>query len=310
MTTVEIIDVGPRDGLQSIPSFVPTETKVALIKAIVAAGIKRLEVGSFVSHRHVPQMRDTADVIRALGPMPGVRMMALVPNMRGAEDAIAAGIDEIIWVVSMSESHNRSNVRRSIRESMDDLRRLLEELDRDRRLRVRVALSTAFDCPYEGRVNEADVLGHLDYVLSIRDHLEIVLADTTGMALAPHVRGLAGECLKRYGTRARFAFHCHDTAGLAIANVLASYEAGIRVFEGSVAGLGGCPFAPGATGNVAVEDLVYLFHRMGVATGVDLEKYLEAAAFAAAIPDGVSGGHVRHLPRERVRKQLAASRAA
>ncbi|MGE0748123.1 MAG: hydroxymethylglutaryl-CoA lyase [Rhodospirillales bacterium] len=306
MSTVEIVEVGPRDGLQSIPAQIPTETKVALIRALVAAGVKRLEVGAFVSPRHVPQMADTAAVIAALGPLPGVRMLALVPNVRGATDAMAAGIDEIIYVVSMSESHNRSNVRRSVRESLDDLRRLLEEVDRDRRLKVRVACSTAFDCPYEGRVPEAQVLANIEHVLSIRDRIEVGLADTTGMALPSHVGGLARACLDRFGDRATFAFHCHDTAGFAVANVLAAYDAGIRIFDASVAGLGGCPFAPGATGNVATEDLIYLFHRMGVDTGIDLDAFLDAAKIAAALPDGVTGGHVRALPIERVKKQLAA----
>ena len=309
MSRVEIVEVGPRDGLQSIATFVPTETKVALIRALVAAGVKRLEIGSFVSPRHVPQMRDTAAVVAALGPMPGVRMLALVPNVRGATDAIAAGITELIYVVSMSESHNRSNVRRTVKESLDDLRMLLEEVDRDRKLRVRVACATAFDCPYEGRVPEAAVLANIETILSIRDHIEVGLADTTGMALPDHVGSLARQCIARFGDRAVFDFHCHDTAGFAVANVLAAYRAGIRSFDASVAGLGGCPFAPGATGNVATEDLVYLFHRMGVDTGIDLEKFLDAAKIAAAIPDGVTGGHVRALPVERVRKQLAAAAA-
>jgi hydroxymethylglutaryl-CoA lyase len=305
MDSVEIVEVGPRDGVQSVGTWIPTETKVALIEALIAAGVRRLEVGSFISPKAIPQMRDGEAVVQALPPHPGVRKMALVPNTKGAQRAIAAGIKEIIFVISMSEAHNQSNVRRPIAQSLEDLRLLLEEVDAEGRLGMRIGLATSFDCPFDGRVAEAQVLANVERIVAIREGMELVLSDTTGMAIPAHVRGLAQTCIERFGDAASFAFHGHDTAGFCVANVLVALEAGIRVFDGSVAGLGGCPFAPGATGNVATEDLVYLFHRMGLETGIDLERYLEACELAKALPDGATGGHAGKIPLARLSQSLA-----
>lgn len=304
MDRVEIVEVGPRDGVQSVPTWIPTETKVQLIEALIAAGVRRLEVTSFISPKAIPQMRDAEDVVRALRPHPDVHRMALIPNTKGAVRALEAGIDELIFVVSMSEAHNQSNVRRPISQSLDDLQTLLQEVDAEGRLKMRVGLATSFDCPFDGRVNEADVLRNIERIVAIRPGMELALSDTTGMATPEHVRRLAGEAIRQFGDVASFGFHGHDTAGFCIANVLAAYEAGIRTFDGSVAGLGGCPFAPGATGNVATEDLVYLFHRMGIDTGIDLDRYLDVCAMAVSFPDGVTGGHVRLMPRQRVMSSL------
>lgn len=302
MSSVEIVEVGPRDGVQSVPTFIPTEDKLRLINGLLDAGVKRVEIGSFVSPRAIPQMQDVAEVIARLGRRgrEGVRPMTLVPNLKGAKLAVAAGIKEIIFVLSMTESHNQSNVRRSVAQSIEELRTLLQEVDAAGGLRMRIDLSCAFDCPFEGRVPESVVLGRIAEIASIRRGMELCLCDTTGFALASHVRELFGRCIRGFGDQASWAFHCHDTAGFALANVLAAYEAGVRTFDASVAGLGGCPFAPGATGNVATEDLVYLFHRMGIDTGIDLERYLDACAIATGFPNGVTGGHVRHIPRARI----------
>ena len=304
MDRVEIVEVGPRDGVQSVPTWIATESKIALVKALIGAGVRRLEVTSFISPKAIPQMQDAEDVVAGLGEHPGVRKMALIPNSRGAARAIAAGIDEIIFVVSMSEAHNQSNVRRPIAQSLDDLEMLLKEVDAEGRLKMRIGLATSFDCPFDGRVAEADVLRNIERIVGIRPGMELVLSDTTGMATPDHVKGLAGEAVRQFGDRASFGFHGHDTAGFCVANVLAAYEAGLRVFDGSVAGVGGCPFAPGATGNVATEDLVYLFHRMGIDTGIDLAAYLEVADAAARIPDGQTGGHARIMPRQRLLASL------
>ena len=284
MDSVQIVEVGPRDGVQSLSTWVPTETKVALIEALIAAGVSRLEVGSFISPKAIPQMRDAEAVVQALGPHPGVRKLALVPNTKGARRALQAGIDEIIFVISMSESHNQSNVRRPVAQSLDDLQRLLEEVDGEGRLKMRIGLATAFDCPFEGRVGEAQVLANVERIVGIRQGMELVLSDTTGMATPDHVGALFETCMGQFGDAASWGFHGHDTAGFCIANVLAAHAAGVRTFDGSVAGLGGCPFAPGATGNVATEDLVYLFHRMGIDTGIDLEGYLEVCSLALSLP--------------------------
>lgn len=300
MTSVEIVEVGPRDGVQSVPTFIPTQEKLRLINGLLDAGVRRMEIGSFVSPKAIPQMQDIAEIIARLGGREGVRPMTLVPNLKGAKLAVGAGMKEIIFVISMTESHNQSNVRRSVAQSIEELRALLQEVDAAGQLRMRIDLSCAFDCPFEGRVPESVVLGHIEKIVTVRKGMEFGLCDTTGFALASHVRGLFEQCMREFGDQATWAFHCHDTAGFALANVLAAYEAGVRTFDASVAGLGGCPFAPGATGNVATEDVVYLFQRMGVDTGIDLERYLDACAIATAIPDGVTGGHVRHIPRARI----------
>lgn len=309
MNRVEIVEVGPRDGLQPIPTFVPTGTKVELIRRLVAAGVRRLEIGSFVSPKAVPQMADMAEVVARLGPLDrlGARAIALVPNRKGAELAIQAGVRELEYVVSMTESHNRSNVRRSVQESIDDFRAIVAAAPD---LRLRVGLSCSFDCPFEGRTPEEPVLRNIEKLLAIRTDIELVLADTTGLALPQHVAGLAARCLATFPEAGAWAFHGHDTGGFGIANAFAAFDAGIRTIDGSIAGLGGCPFAPGATGNVATEDVVYAFERAGVATGIDLERLLDVADFAATLPDGVTGGHVRVMPRRRVLASLHGRAAA
>jgi hydroxymethylglutaryl-CoA lyase len=301
MSKVEIVEVGPRDGLQNIPHFVPTETKVALIRMLLAAGFRRMELGSFVSPAAIPQMSNMDEVIAALGPLPtGVRGMALVPNAKGARRAIAAGITDLIFVISMSDSHNRSNVRRPTEASIEDLRTLLAEVDPGGRLTLRVGLATSYHCPFEGVMDEGAVFATIERIVALRDGIEFALSDTTGMALPHHVKSLAKRCIDHFGSRAKWCFHGHDTAGFGVANVLAALEAGITSFDSSVAGLGGCPFAPGATGNIASEDLVVLFERMGVETGIDIDRLLQAADMAAALPGAAVSGHARSIPRARL----------
>lgn len=300
MDKVEIVEVGPRDGLQNIATFIPTETKVELIRKLLAAGFKRLELGSFVSPKAVPQMRDMEDVVKALGPLPGIGGMALVPNTKGAERAIAAGFNDLIFVISMSNAHNMSNVRRPTADSIEDLRTMLAQIDPQRRLKVRVGLATTFHCPFQGVMPEDDVLETVRKIVKIRDGFELAISDTTGMALPSHVKSLCARMIKEFGSSATFCFHGHDTAGFGVANVLAALDAGIASFDSAVAGLGGCPFAPGATGNVATEDLVYLFARMGIATGIDLDRLLDAGDFASKLPGAVMASHARAIPRERL----------
>jgi hydroxymethylglutaryl-CoA lyase len=310
MDQVEIVEVGPRDGLQNIPTFVPTETKVELIRRLVAAGFKRMELGSFVSPKAVPQMIDMEQVVASVGPLPGVRGMALVPNSKGARRAIDAGIADLIFVISMSDAHNMSNVRRPTAASIEDLRTLLEDVDPEGRLRIRVGLATCFHCPFEGILDEDAVIETIRRIVSLRDGLDLAISDTTGMALPTHVKSLSRRCLSEFGPSASFGYHGHDTAGFGVANVLAAHEAGITSFDASVAGLGGCPFAPGATGNVASEDLVYLFSRMGIETGIDLDRLLEAGELAAGLPGALTASHARAIPRERLFAASARSPVA
>ncbi|MBN8942929.1 MAG: hydroxymethylglutaryl-CoA lyase [Rhizobiales bacterium] len=300
MDKVEIVEVGPRDGLQNIGSLVPTAAKIDFIRRLAAAGIKRMEIGSFVSPKAIPQMSDMDEVVAGLGPLPGLRAMALVPNSKGARRAVAAGLTELIFVISMSEAHNMSNVRRPVEASIEDFRLTLAEIDPDKRLHIRVGLATTFHCPFDGVMDEEQVLRTIHKIARLRDGLEFALSDTTGMALPGHVGRVARRCIAEFGDTASWAFHGHDTAGFGIANVLAAFEAGVACFDSSAAGIGGCPFAPGATGNIATEDLAYLFARMGVATGIDLAKLMDAADLAASFSDTPTGSHALAMPRARL----------
>lgn len=300
MSKVEIVEVAPRDGLQNIARFVPTEDKISFIKKLRETGIGRMEIGSFVSPKAIPQMSDMDDVVKGLGPMPGLRAVALVPNSKGASRAIAAGITDLIFVISMSEAHNMSNVRRSVDASIADFGRTLAEIDPEKKLSIRVGLATTFHCPFIGVMDEDAVLRTMRKIAALREGIELTLADTTGMADPQHVGRFARRCLAEFGNSVQWAFHGHDTAGFGIANVLAALDAGVRSFDGAAAGLGGCPFAPGATGNIATEDLVYLFSRMGIETGIDLAKLLEVAELAAAFSPTPTGSHALAMPRARV----------
>lgn len=245
---VELVEVGPRDGLQSIDQFVPTEKKIALIHALYDAGYRRIEIGSFVSPRAVPQMSDIEAVVEAVARSPGLRASVLVPNLKGAERAAAAGVKEIVYVCSASETHNLKNVHRSIEQSLAELSRVVASAD----IGLRFSVATAFDCPFEGQTPEAHVLTLIERVLTLAPAVELCLCDTNGRAMPDHVERLFRTARERFSEpQITWAFHAHDTYGLGVANAVAAYRAGVRIFDGSVAGLGGCPFAPGATGNVA-----------------------------------------------------------
>ncbi|MCK8783227.1 hydroxymethylglutaryl-CoA lyase [Roseomonas sp. NAR14] len=292
---VELSEVAPRDGLQSIGPFVATETKVALVRKLHAAGLRRMEVGSFVSPRAIPQMADTAEVLAAAKELPGLECTVLVPNRRGFEQALALRPQRIGLFMSATEGHNRANVNRSRAESLAELAAIVREAPAE--MRVRFNLSTCFHCPFEGVVPEAAVLDLVRGIAALDPAMEIALCDTTGNAAPDQVRRLFRHAIAEFGHR--FAFHGHDTYGMGVANVAAAYDAGCRVFDAAAGGLGGCPFAPGATGNVAMEDVVWLFRRMGVATGVDWPLLLEAADFAAGIAGALPGGRMRGVPAAR-----------
>jgi len=307
MDSIELVEVGPRDGLQNIGEFVPTETKIRLIHALAAAGFKRMEIGSFVSPKAIPQMRDMDAVVAGLGPMPGVVGMALVPNSKGARRAFAAGVTDLEMVISMTDGHNNSNVGRPTAESIADLAYLLQDVDPEGKLTLRIGLATSFHCPFEGLTPPRVVLKNIEKMLEIRTGLEFALSDTTGMAIPRDVKALATAALTAFRDDASFIFHGHDTSGFGAANILAAMEAGIRSFDTSVAGLGGCPYAPGASGNIPTEDIVYLMDRMGVRTGIDLEALMAASDIAASLPGALAASHVRAMPRETA---LGLARAA
>jgi hydroxymethylglutaryl-CoA lyase len=278
---VLISEVGPRDGLQSVSTTMPTADKCRWIDALVAAGVREIEVASFVPARLLPQMADAAEVVRhALThavARPGLTIMALVPNARGAEAAFSAGVHKITVPVSASEAHSLANVRKTRAQMLDELRSVAA-LRRDMApgTALEVGLSTAFGCTLQGAVNEDDVIRlAVDCLVAGVD--EVGLSDTTGMANPAQVRRLFTRLRAELGDRAGAA-HLHNTRGLGLANCLAALDAGVRSFDSSLAGLGGCPYAPGASGNVVTEDLVFMFEAMGVRTGVDIERLLAARA--------------------------------
>lgn len=298
VTDVTIVEVGPRDGFQPVKPFIPTDRKIAIARKIAQSGVRRIELGSFVSPTALPQMSDIRELLAAMrdwdGPHP--ELSVLVPNLKGAELALAAGVDNLVYVISASESHNWSNVRRTIEQSLADLRTVLRDLHPAGRFRFNLA--TAFDCPFEGTIAEAPVADLIARVLELAPQAEVCLCDTTGKALPVQVSQLFARCEREFGG-ATFAYHAHDTYGLGIASTLAAYQQGIRVFDAAVGGLGGCPFAPGATGNVATEDVVFVFEKSGISTGIDLPSLLEAARLAESIDGGITGGHIRFVQRQR-----------
>ena len=272
---VLISEVGPRDGLQSVKATMPTAHKLRWIDALVAAGLREIEVGSFVPARLLPQMADVADVVRHTLQHRGVTVMALVPNRRGAEAALAAGVHKMTLPVSASEAHSLANVRKTRAQMLDELREV-HALRRDTApgVAMEVGLSTAFGCTLQGVVDEDEVI-RLAVACVHAGADEVGLSDTTGMANPAQVRRLFTRLRAELGERAGAA-HMHNTRGLGLANCLAAFDAGVRTYDASLGGLGGCPYAPGASGNVVTEDLVFMFEAMGVHTGVDLSKLIAA----------------------------------
>lgn len=274
---VLISEVGPRDGLQSVQATMPTADKCRWIDALVAAGLREIEVGSFVPARLLPQMADAAEVVRHALTHAGVTVMALVPNLRGAEAALAAGVHKLTIPVSASAAHSMANVRKTREEMVAEVRRIVALRNAlAAHVHVEAGVSTAFGCTLQGRVPEDEVV-RLAAELAEAGADEIGLSDTTGMANPAQVRRLFNRVRAEIGERTGAA-HMHNTRGLGLANCLAAYDVGVRTFDSSLGGLGGCPYAPGASGNVVTEDLVFLFEAMGVRTGVDIERLIAARA--------------------------------
>jgi hydroxymethylglutaryl-CoA lyase len=282
--SVLISEVGPRDGLQSVARTMPTAAKCAWIDRLFAAGLREIEVGSFVPAKLLPQMADVAEVVRHALTKPGLTVMALVPNLRGAEAALATGVHKVSIPLSASEAHSQANVRKT-REQMLQEVRAIAALRRERfpGAKVEVGMSTAFGCTIQGAVPEDEVVWAAEQAVEAGVD-EVGLSDTTGMANPAQVRRLFDRVRAAIGERTGAA-HMHNTRGLGLANCLAAYDVGVRTFDASQGGLGGCPYAPGASGNVVTEDLVFMFEAMGVRTGVDLERLVAAReALAAGLP--------------------------
>ena len=280
--TVKVVEVGPRDGLQNENVTIPTHAKVEFITALGDAGLRVIEAGAFVSPKWVPQMADTADVYSEIPKDPGVEYPVLVPNMKGLERAIEAGVKSIAIFTASSETFNKRNINMSIDESFDNYApvaaRALSE-----GMRVRGYVSTAFGCPYEGEVPPEKVLEVSARLLDLGCY-EVSIGDTIGVGTPMQVQGVIGVLLQVIPA-SKLAMHFHDTRGTALANTLAALEMGVATYDASSGGLGGCPYAPGASGNMATEDLVYLLDGMAIETGVDLKKLVAASSIIAPYLD-------------------------
>ena len=269
-----VTEVGPRDGLQSVGAEISTAAKIRLVDALSASGVQRIEVTSFVHPRLVPSMADADDVMRGVMRYPGVVYQALVPNVRGAERAIAAGADELNVVLSATEAFNQRNLNMSVAQSVENYRQI-NALAASAGLHAEVGMSVVFGCPYEGSVPQAQVLEVIARTVDAGAE-EVLLADTIGVANPRGVQGLIQVIQTRWPVLT-IGLHFHDTRGLGLANLLAGLQMGVSRFDASVGGIGACPFAPGATGNICTEDAVHMLELMGVRTGIDLESLIRCA---------------------------------
>ncbi|HTY41794.1 MAG TPA: hydroxymethylglutaryl-CoA lyase [Thermoanaerobaculia bacterium] len=272
---VTVYEVGPRDGLQNEAETVPLQTRAEFVDALAEAGLPAIEVGSFVSPKAIPQLADTEELYRRIHPVSGVRYPALVPNLKGLERALAAGVREIAVFTAASETFNRRNINAGVDESIERFRPVVARA-KEERVRVRGYVSTVFGCPYEGDVAPEAVREVVHKLLDLSID-EISLGDTIGVATPADVFDVVEVLYESGVTRGVLALHFHDTRGTALANVFAGLECGITTYDSSAGGLGGCPYAPGASGNLATEDLVYLLDGLGIQTGVTLARVVEAS---------------------------------
>lgn len=295
MPDVRIIDVSPRDGLQNEPNPVSTEEKLQLIRMLVEAGVHEVEVTSFVHPLKVPQMADASPLLEAMEVIPNVEAIALIPNLKGYERARMHQLTEVNWVSAATETFNAKNIGMTIDENMEQFLQVLKMAKEDG-IKTCFSVAVSFGCPYEGAVAEDKVL---EIVRRIKEAGvdRIGIADTIGIATPDHVERLMKKVLEIAGDTP-VAIHLHDTRGLGLANAYSAYLAGVRIFETSASGIGGCPFAPGAAGNLATEDLVYLFERMDISTGIDFQKLLDAADYAAILSSKNPLGRIRHVERK------------
>ena len=283
LPVIRVSEVGPRDGLQSTDRIMALDAKKAWIKAEAEAGVREIEVGSFVPPSLLPQLADTAEVVAFARTIPGLNVVALIPNVRGAERAIAAGVHGFSIPFSMSETHSLKNVRKSHAAMIQEIK-TVAEMACAAGIHFGVSLATAFGCTIEGPVSE-DVVVAMAEASVAAGAIELTLSDTTGYANPAQVKRLVRKVKAAVGADRLHTLHLHNTRGLGLANVLAGLEEGITTFDASLGGIGGCPFAPGASGNIVTEDLVFMLQSMGYETGIDLEKLMKVRAIvAAALP--------------------------
>jgi hydroxymethylglutaryl-CoA lyase len=293
---VDILDVTPRDGLQNEANPVSTHDKLALIEKLIRAGVRDIQATSFVHPRWVPQMADAEAVVAELGRFPGVRFSALVPNLKGYQRAVAAGIRYVEFVIAASESFNRRNLNRTMVESLELLNQVSREAERDH-VDIRVGFSTSFHCPFEGKIPTRALV---NVVRAAREQgpWRIALCDTDGMAFPDQVADAVKTLADELGiSSSELALHFHDTYGRGLPNTLVGLQAGVREFDATTAGLGGCPYCPGASGNLATEDLVAFLDGLGYETGIDIGKLLDAAEFATQFSSRPYQGHLLRAHR-------------
>jgi hydroxymethylglutaryl-CoA lyase len=287
MSQVHICEVGPRDGLQNATHLMPTAAKKDWIRALADAGLKEIEVGSFVPPKLIPAMADTGEIVAYAKTIPGLKVVALAPNLKGFQRALEAGAHKVTFPVSASREHSLSNVRMTPEQMVEEVRKCAQYPHPG--VEIEGAVSTAFGCTMQGAVPEDDVVRIAALLAEFCDC--VALADTVGYANPAQVKRVFSRVRKTIGDKLEGA-HFHNTRGLGLANALAAYEEGVRAFDSSLGGLGGCPFAPGASGNVITEDLVFMFEAMGVATGIDLDKLMVARKLMVAVlPQEQTYGH-------------------
>jgi len=291
---ITISEVGPRDGLQNTKIFMPTDAKKRWIAALAAAGLREIEVCSFVNPKLIPQFADAAEIATFAMTIPNIQVVALVPNLKGAERAAETGVHKISLPISASEAHSKSNVRKTVDEQVDELKRIValrDSLPAGRKMEVNGGISAAFGCTLQGEVPQADVLRLVERIAATGADT-ISIADTVGYANPKQVREMFVAARKIAGPKLDAA-HFHNTRGLGLANCMAALEAGVTALDSSMAGLGGCPYAPGASGNVITEDLVFMLEAMGYSTGVDFDKLIEARRILEeALPGAEFHGHL------------------
>jgi hydroxymethylglutaryl-CoA lyase len=302
-TSVQVYEVGPRDGLQNELRTLATPDKVRLINALVSSGLNRIEISSFVSPRWIPQMADAEKLLRVVGRKPGVTFSALVPNLKGLERASAAGLEEAAVFLSVTETHSQKNINKSVKEAVATAREVAMAAQR-LGMRVRCYLSTVWGCPYEGLTPISKVV---EVIKDLREipFYQLSLGDTIGIGTpsqTQHILEAVGECLPKE----KIAIHLHDTRGTALANALVALSLGITTFDSSIGGLGGCPYAPGAAGNLATEDLVFMLEGMNISTGIRLDTLVQAGELAQSlIGRKLSGKYLQAALGEREKKMSA-----
>ncbi|HCX63293.1 hydroxymethylglutaryl-CoA lyase [Sedimentibacter sp.] len=291
MNKIKIVEVGPRDGFQNLKDYIPVEQKLKVIEDLIDAGVKHIQHTSFVSPKAIPQLKDSGELTKILlEKYSDFDFFALVPNLYGARSAYESGLRKVSYVVSLSVSHNKANINRTHDESFAELKTIM---DTYKDLSVCVDVATVFGCPFEGKYSTDTVLKFLDRVANMGVK-EMSLADTIGIANPKQVREIASSAVKEF-PQVEFQAHIHDTRNMGMVNTLAAIESGITKVQSTLGGLGGCPFAPGASGNTATEDLVYMLNDMGYDTGIDVEKLIEAARYEKSIINGNFSGHLVNI---------------